>query len=59
MQKQSSFVPYRITREQICDALSTVFADLETIDCNNDTNVEDLTDDFDQIDTLEKIKKIL
>ena len=34
-------MPYIITREQIRDALSTAFDDLETIDNNNNTNVED------------------
>ena len=56
--KKSRFVPKRITREQIRDALSTAFDDLETIDYNNDTNVEDLTDDLNQLDKLEKINKI-
>ena len=40
--KKSRFVSYRITREQIRHALSTAFHDLQTIDYNNDTNVEDL-----------------
>ena len=31
---------------------------METFDYNNDTNVEDLTDDLNQIDRLEKITKI-
>ena len=56
--KKSRFAPYRITREQIRDALSTAFDDLETFDYNNNTNVEDLTDDLNHIDRLEKINKI-
>ena len=58
MRKKSRFAPYRITREQIRDALSTAFDDLETFDYNNNTNVEDLTDDLNHIDRLEKINKI-
>ena len=56
--KKSRFVPYRITREQIRDALRTAFDDLETFDYSNDTNVEDLSNDLNQIDRLEKINKI-
>ena len=56
--KKSRFVPYRITSEQIRDALSIAFDDLETFDYSNDTNVEDLSNDLNQIDRLEKINKI-
>ena len=36
---------------------STAFDDLETIDYNNDTNVEGLSNYLNQIDRLEKINK--